>query len=228
MNRTLLESMHKGQFLKQKPDDAYKFIQELAENSQQWGRSNEDIALVEGVPKKPGMYSVKQDPEFTSTISKLATTVESLTKKIDAFNMSSANNVTSINMVEPCAQCGDISHSFDSCPVFANNEPTLEQIFTYNAYNRRPTANTFGNTYHPDMMNHPNFRWSQLNNVMSPPNYQSNSQPPTPNNNKAIVVDPMSNYQAPAAHPNNNVSLENTLKIVALNLEQANKQIEQG
>src|SRR4029450_1962213 len=36
MNRTMLESMHQGKFKNQTPDQAYKFLEELAENAQNW------------------------------------------------------------------------------------------------------------------------------------------------------------------------------------------------
>ncbi|XP_059645976.1 uncharacterized protein LOC132289629 [Cornus florida] len=78
--------------------------------------------------------------------------VKDLTKKFNAFALMSTN--------AQCYMCSSSSHPSEACPVYSTSEPSDAQVCAFNTY-RRPTANTFSQTYHPDTRNHPNFSWQQ-------------------------------------------------------------------
>lgn len=62
-----------------------------------------------------------------------------------------------------------VNHIVSQCP-YQTSPPTQDkQACAFSTY-KPPTANTFENTYHPDIHSHPNFSWRQIQLQMQRPN----------------------------------------------------------
>ena len=86
-NRSMIESMNGGAFLSLTGEEAYRTLDQLSDNSQQWDFSNcrDRTARIQ---KKGGIYEVKEDIELKMKI-------DALTKKVETLavnkSMSAAN-----------------------------------------------------------------------------------------------------------------------------------------
>ena len=227
--RTLIESMHKGKFMNQTPNQAYDFLVELAENSQNWSSNGGGYEREEIGSRKQGLYEMKTDPDLKNVMASLVNGVNNLSKKFDAFTVMANRNPhqdqdSLMNVAsEPsamCVLCDSSEHMVECCP----NLPVVkaEQANAINGYStfRKPTPNSFSQTYHPDNRFHPNFSYRQSEPIQQqsggPPGFQRNfsregsSQypqtnqalvpqqpyvaPQQPNNCRTLVPDPMTNY----------------------------------
>ncbi|XP_059664027.1 uncharacterized protein LOC132309759 [Cornus florida] len=235
INRTIIESMNQGKFKAQTPDQAYTFLEELAENAQNWNSNTDEFSRNDQTNKTSSWYEIKPKNELKSVMHSLTEGVKNLTKKFDTFALMSTN--------AQCNVCSSSSHPSEACPVYSTSEPSDAQVCAFNTY-RRPTTNTFSQTYHPDTRNHSNFSWRQNlppQNLGGHPGFQGNSnrQPQSqgllvpqsqfpPNtqlsNNRDLALDPMSNYVPPVPQNQHVSNYEDTLKMLALNLNQSNKQ----
>ncbi|KAK1258219.1 hypothetical protein QJS04_geneDACA023241 [Acorus gramineus] len=158
----MIESMHKGKFMDQTPDEAYEFLVDLAENAQNW--SSYDNEVDDRGSRKSGIYEIKADPDLKYVMTNL------VSKKFDTFaittNWNSQRDPNPIMNVEHephniCLICDSSEHLVECCPSL----PTIkaEQANSINSYNafKKPTPNSFGPVYHPDNRFHPNFSYRQ-------------------------------------------------------------------
>ena len=77
-NRNMIESMNSGGFLSLVDDEAYKFLENFSESSQQWDFSNRKERCAPAI-KKGGLYEVSEDLDIKSRL-------DNLTRKVEAFN----------------------------------------------------------------------------------------------------------------------------------------------
>ena len=175
-------------------------------------------------------------------MSNLVSGVNNLTKKFDAFTVTANKHPqydhnSFRSLLEPtamCLLCDSSEHMVKNCP----NLPAIkaEQAHAINGYStfRKPTPNSFSQTYHPDNRFHPNFSYRQNEPTQSqggPPGFQRNYQrqgiPQPPQNNhilvsqpaysapqqsnncRSLVPDPMTNYSPPV--PQQTSNLENMM-----------------
>ena len=113
MNRTMIDSMHKGKFKDQTLNQAYTFLEELAESARNWNSSSEYVSRNEyTLIKKPCMYEVKTNPDLKYIMESLAIGVQNLSKKFDAFTISTINNPSPVlNVSNPCGLCSRLDHA---------------------------------------------------------------------------------------------------------------------
>jgi hypothetical protein len=79
-SRNMIESMNGGPFLSLTGEEAYRTLDQLSDNSQQWDFSScRDKAA--RIQKKGGIYEVKEDVELKMKI-------DALTKKVEALVVS--------------------------------------------------------------------------------------------------------------------------------------------
>ena len=67
----MIESMHKGRFMNQTPDQAYEFLVDLAENAQNWSSYSQEIDRDDYGSREPSTYGIKTDPELKNVMSNL-------------------------------------------------------------------------------------------------------------------------------------------------------------
>ena len=100
-SRTMLESMCQGNFLAEHHDDAWQFLENLAEKSSQWERSNEK-----------SIYS-RSSAHSTGSSFALEAKIDAMIKKFDNVFSSNQTNQASQPM---CYKCNDPNHIADQCP----------------------------------------------------------------------------------------------------------------
>jgi hypothetical protein len=200
----MIESMNGGAFLNLTGDLAYKALDKLADNSQQWDfMSCRDKSARN--PKRWGILELKGETE-------LAQRMDAIVKGLDALSVGKLVNVANTFPVESCSVCASLMHQAQNCPsmiVFAK----MEQVNAFNNF-QKLSSGPYSKTYNPGWRNHPNFSWKQNQPTTNqegaphPPNhyppgfsssYHGRSAPPTSS----------SSYQAPASSTQ---SLEETMR----------------
>nr|XP_011457307.1 PREDICTED: uncharacterized protein LOC105349390 [Fragaria vesca subsp. vesca] len=141
LERQLLYAASGGSFLDKTPREAWALLDNRALNDQQYAGALASSWKVNEV--------------------KSSTTLES---KIDALL---AHLVLGKNQeVKACGVCSNQGHPIDQCPQLSENGGWE----TLNAIGQQ-RYNPFSNTYNPGLRDHPNFRWSNTENVQNPPQY---------------------------------------------------------
>ncbi|XP_075669852.1 uncharacterized protein LOC142639576 [Castanea sativa] len=152
-NRNTIESMNGGGFLSLVDDEAYKFLENFSESSQQWDFSNHREKSTP-VIKKGGLYEVSEDLGIKARLDNLTCKVEALAL---GRGMNSVNQVQS----ETCSICASPMHKTQMCPFAVGYlDFYSEQANALNNYGK-PFASPFFETYNPNWRNHPNFSWRQ-------------------------------------------------------------------
>ena len=190
--RQFVEMMCNGEFLQKDPEEAFEYLNELAEKSHTWtGPSATD-----GTSRsRPGIYQLREEDNLKAQ-------VESLTRQIETMKIKEGRGVHAVvkeESYEPCFVCGGIEHSPKDCPAFTEMKGVYEeQCNALGGFNR-----PFSNTYNPSWRNHPNFSWRDQNQASSSSGQWRNEQQ-TP---------PSQSYSAPPqfSHPTRN-SLDSTLQ----------------
>nr|XP_023922903.1 uncharacterized protein LOC112034322 [Quercus suber] len=212
----MIESMNGGGFLNRMDDEAYKFLENLSESSQQWDFSYHRERSAPAI-KKRGLYEISEDLDIKGKL-------DNLTRKVEALALGRGMN--SVNQVqsETCSICASPMHATQMCPsIVGYPEYHTEQANALNNYGR-PLASPFSKTYNPNLQNHPNFSWRQNH---SPTNVggqqmhqQSQFRPPT----QAFPPIPQSTPQF-MAPPRQQSSLEEFLKTFMHSTSQAIQEI---
>jgi hypothetical protein len=116
-------------FLSLTGDEAYKALNKLSENSQQWDfLSCRDKST--RIPKKRGIYELKGDTELNMKI-------DALTKKVNALTVGQSINVANTFNVDSCSIYASPVHSAHNCPsMLAFAEYLMEQMNSFNDYRK--------------------------------------------------------------------------------------------
>jgi hypothetical protein len=176
----MIESMNGGAFLSLTGEEAYRTLDQLSDNSQQWDFSScRDKAA--HIQKKGGIYEFKKDVELKMKI-------DALTKKVEALVVSKSINAANPFHVDCCSICASPMHltqTSPSLPAFV--ESPMEQVNAFNDY-RKQSSGPFSESYNPGWRNHPNFSWKQ-NQPMTQGGapHQSHTQYPSVNTLKAFI-----------------------------------------
>jgi hypothetical protein len=154
-NRSMIESMNGGAFMSLTGEEAYRTLDQLSDNSQQWdfSRYRDKSARIKK-KKKGGIYKVKEDIELKMKI-------DAITKKVDAFVIGKSINVANPFHVDCCSICASPMHLAQTCPSLPTFvESPMEQLNAFNDF-RKQSNGPFSKTYNPGWRNHPIFSWKQ-------------------------------------------------------------------
>jgi hypothetical protein len=130
-------------------DLAYKALEKLADNSQQWDFTSCWDKSPRN-PKKGGIHELKGETELNLKM-------DAIVKRLDALNMSRLINAANTFAVDSCSVCTNPMHQAQNCPsmiVFFE----MEQVTTFNDYWKQSNG-PYTETYNPGWRNHPNFSW---------------------------------------------------------------------
>jgi len=157
----MLESVSQGNFMSKNENDAWTFLEDLAENSMQWDNArapnNPSIGSRIASQPKPGVLAVDATVAAEAKLATLMRRMESLELKTRPL----VNQASSI----PCSRCGQTGHIMEDC---AHISADLEQV---NAAFNHSRNDPYASTYNPGWRNHPNLSWSQQ---CQPPRQQPN------------------------------------------------------
>jgi hypothetical protein len=135
-NRSMIKSMNGGAFLSLMREEAYRTLDQLSDNSQQWDFSScrDKSARIQ---KKGGIYEVKEDIELKMKI-------DALTKKVDALVVSKSISAANPFHVDCCSICASPMHLAQTCPSLpAFVESPMEQVNAFNDYRKQANGPFF-------------------------------------------------------------------------------------
>ncbi|GKU89688.1 hypothetical protein SLEP1_g3794 [Rubroshorea leprosula] len=156
-NRTMLDAAAGGSLMSKHADEGYNLIEEMASNSYQWGSEKWGLERSH-IKKNAGIYGVDA---FTA----LTAQIEALNQKLTRMNVSTIQ-ATNIN----CDLCGG-AHPSSEC-LEGNSFISSSEHANFVGFNKQQN-NSYSNTYNPGWKNHPNFSWSNNQNIVKqPPGFQ--------------------------------------------------------
>jgi hypothetical protein len=150
-NRSMIESMNGRAFFNLTGDLAYKALDKLANNSQQWDFTSCHDKSARN-PKKGGIHELKGNTELNLKMN-------AIVKRLDALNVGQPINAVNTFPVESCSICASPMHQAQSCPsmtVFSK----MEQVNDFNDFQKQ-TSGPYSEAYNPGWRNHLNFSWKQ-------------------------------------------------------------------
>jgi hypothetical protein len=134
-------------------DLAYKALDKLANNSQQWDFASCQDKSARN-PKKGGIHELKGKTELNLRM-------DVIVKRLDALNVGQPINAANTFNVESCSFYASPMHLAQSCssmPIFFKQ--AMEQVNAFNDFQKQSNG-PYSETYNPGWRNHPNFSWKQ-------------------------------------------------------------------
>ena len=107
-NHNMIEFMNGGGFLSLMDNEAYKFLENLSESSQQWDFSNRRERSASAI-KKTGLYEVNEDLDIKVRL-------DNLTCKVEALALDQWMNYVNKVQSEACSICASLMHTTQMCP----------------------------------------------------------------------------------------------------------------
>ena len=108
----LIESMSEGAFDAKTVDEAWEYLNSLAERAMTWTRSSRDSRpSVSQVPRAAGKFAIVEGAELSSQMA-------ALTKKMDQMVLKSENTMTVAHHQEEapaCVFCCQFGHTLHTC-----------------------------------------------------------------------------------------------------------------
>jgi hypothetical protein len=169
-SRSMIESMNGGAFLNLTGEEAYRTLDQLFDNSQQWDFSSYRDKSAH-IQRKGGIYEVKEDMELKMKL-------DALTKKVDALAIAKSINVVNPFHANCCSICASPIHSTQTCPSLPTFvESSMEQVNAFIDFRKQSNGPFFEN-YNPGWQNHPNFSWKQNQLNQGGSSHQAHNQYP--------------------------------------------------
>ena len=131
----MLESMCQEEFMYKEPNDAWQFLEDLAERNLQWKTTRE---LERSTPSRGGMHQVQ-------TFQAAEAKIETLTRKIESLELQRSPSVNQVSALM-CKGCNAPNHILEECPQMNPNENGYVQV---NATFHNPMNNPYAPTYNP-------------------------------------------------------------------------------
>jgi hypothetical protein len=146
----MIELMNGGAFLNLTGDLAYKALEKIAANTQNWDFSScrDKFARKD---KKGGILELKGEQELTQRM-------DVIVKRLDALSVGKPIKAINTFPVESCSVCTSPMHQAQNCPSMTVFE--MEQVNAFNSF-QKPSTGPYAETYNPGWRNHPNFSWKQ-------------------------------------------------------------------
>jgi hypothetical protein len=135
----MIESMNGGAFLNLTGDLAYKALDKLANNSQQWDFTSCHDKLARN-PKKGGIHELKGEPELNIRM-------DAIVKRLDALSLGKPINAANTFPVENCFVCASLMHQAQNSlwvPIFSE----MEQVNTFNNFQKQ-SSGPYSKSYNP-------------------------------------------------------------------------------
>ena len=143
----------RGDFLSKTADEAWDFLEELADKYRGWESLDYDRSTSESL-------EISVVP-VTNHDQQLQTQVEELAKQVKELSMQKNPTVNEVRVEEGCAWCFANTHVVTSCPEFIamreNRQPNCEEV------NAAQGWNPYSQTYDQGWSSHPNSSWSDPN-----------------------------------------------------------------
>jgi len=164
-NKSLVDSACGGMLMEKNSEEAIELFETLSENSQQFSsRGRQGL-------KRKGVYEVNGNNGVQTQMATLERKLDMLVKVMTTHNISL---IQQIAQVEVCVICSHSDHTTETCPMLSFTDQEQANYVSQNNY--PPKNNPYSNTYNAGWRNHPNFSWSNNQNVQNPQRQQRNFQ----------------------------------------------------
>jgi hypothetical protein len=204
-NRSMIELMNGGAFLNLTGDLAYKALEKIAANSQDWDFTSYRDKSARN-PKRGGILELKGEQELTQRM-------DAIVNRLDALSIGKLVNAANTFPIESCFVCASPLHQAHNCPSMTVFD--MEQVNAFNNY-QKPSSGPYSKTYNPGWRNHLNFSWKQnqpTTNQGGAPHYPPEFSSPYQNQGRSAPLASSSSYQAPTqALASSTQSLEETMR----------------
>jgi hypothetical protein len=145
----MIELMNGGTFLNLTGDLAYKALEKIAANTQNWDFTS---SRYKSTRKKGGILELNVEQELTQRM-------DAIVKRLDNLSMEKPVKAVNTFPVESCSVCASPLHQAQNCSSMAVFSE-MEQVNAFNNFQKQSTGPYF-ETYNPGWRNHPNFSWKQ-------------------------------------------------------------------
>jgi hypothetical protein len=164
-NKSLVDSAYGGVLMEKNSEEAKELFETLSENTQQFSsRGRQGL-------KRKCVYKVNDNNGVQTQMATLERKLDMLVKVMTTHNISP---IQQIAQVEVCAICSHSDHTTETCPMLSF---TYQEQANYVSQNNYPSKNNpYSNTYNAGWRNHPNFSWSNNQNVQNPQRQERNFQ----------------------------------------------------
>jgi dsDNA-binding SOS-regulon protein len=150
--RQFVEMMCNGEFMNKEADEAWDYLEELAESAQSWDTSKPTNSKTGQQKEKGGMYVLSEEDSISARLA-------SLTRKVEAMELRKGETINSTEVETVCEICAGTQHTTQDCPTISAFQGILqEQTNAINSYQQHYGAPN-SNTFNPNWKNHPNFSW---------------------------------------------------------------------
>jgi hypothetical protein len=160
--KQFVETMCNGEFLEKEPEEAFDYLDHLADNSQAWHTDNSsESSNRSNLVSNRGKYHFSQEDEIKAKVANLA-------RKIEAMELREVKEVKTVKNEESCGICEIMGHPTSECPnIPILKEALHDQVNSINTF-KKPFPSPYSETYNPEWRNHPNFSWRNNNHVQVP------------------------------------------------------------
>ena len=155
--KQFVETMCNGEFLDKEPEEAFDYLDHLAENSQSWHIVNpSEGSIRSNLANNKGKYHLSQEDDLSARMA-------SLTRKVEAMELRKVQEVKPVKTEEICNICEILGHSTVECPNISLFKEMLHDQANAVETFKKPFHSPYSNTYNPQWRNHPNFSWQDNN-----------------------------------------------------------------
>ena len=130
-SKPLFESMSHGDFMSMNEDDAWKFLEDIAEKTMKWeGFKDKPTPSAPVAAKRGGAHSLETSIVAEAKIAALTRKVEELTSHVLEAKGSKAGSEHVNQLGQSCCwNCQGTNHVIEECPFMPNQlESTIEQM----------------------------------------------------------------------------------------------------
>ena len=121
----MIESMNGGAFLSLTGDLAYKALDKISDNSQQWDFTSCRDKSTQ-IARKGGIYELKGEAEMNLRM-------DAIIKRLDVLNVGRPINFANTFVVDSCSICASPMHQAQNCPSMAVFSE-MEQVNAFNDF----------------------------------------------------------------------------------------------
>jgi hypothetical protein len=138
-------------------EEVIELFETLSENSQQFSsRGRQGL-------KGKGVYEVNINGGVQNQMAAMERKLDMLIKAMTTHNILPIQHIAQL---EVCAICSHSDHTIETCPMFSFTDQEYANYVGQNNY--PPKNNPYSNTYNAGWRTHPNFSWSNTQNVKNP------------------------------------------------------------
>ncbi|XP_057975278.1 uncharacterized protein LOC131162688 [Malania oleifera] len=164
--KQFVQTMCKGEFFSNEPDEALAFFDYLAESAQQWNTRSDRVPTAVQPLRAiggGGRYDVKEETDIQARIAALARRVEFM----------ELEKVKAAKSVEVCSLCADSSHKAQDCPIMMVVQESGSDHFQSANWFQQPSQSFAPQSQHP-------YKPHPISQNYSPPGFPSNVTPVPP------------------------------------------------